>query len=89
MEWFSRLTGSSCSAKAKGRRSLVFLVCWAIWQEQNSRIFEAQEKSLLWLLAAIKDEAMLWVTTIKTVVQQNLCSDGKIDRNKFFSSIFT
>jgi hypothetical protein len=61
MEWFSRLTGSSGSAKAKGRRSLVILVCWAIWRERNSRIFEAQEKSLPQLLAAIRDEAMLWV----------------------------
>jgi hypothetical protein len=61
MEWFSRLTVSSGSAKAKGRRSLVILVCWAIWRERNSRIFEAEEKSLPRLLAAIRDEAMLWV----------------------------
>jgi hypothetical protein len=55
---------------SQSQGTLVILVCWAIWQEQNSRIFEAQEKTLLWLLAAIKDQAMLWVTTIKTVVQQ-------------------
>jgi hypothetical protein len=45
MEWFSRLTGSSGSAKAKGRRSLVILVCWAIWRERNSRIFEAKRRA--------------------------------------------
>jgi hypothetical protein len=32
-EWFNKLTGSSCSAKAKGLCSLIILVCWAIWRE--------------------------------------------------------
>jgi hypothetical protein len=60
-EWFNKLTGSSCSAKAKGLCSFIILVCWAIWQERNARIFEAQEKCLPQLLAEIRDEVKLWV----------------------------
>jgi hypothetical protein len=42
---FTGLSGYSNAAKAKGTKSLIILVCWTIWRERNSRIFEGKEKN--------------------------------------------
>jgi hypothetical protein len=59
-EWFRELAGSSNSAKARGVRSLIILVCWTIWRERNVRIFEGQEKGEDRLISEVKEEARQW-----------------------------
>jgi hypothetical protein len=41
-------------------RYLITLVCWALWRERNSRVFEGIERHSSRLVAEIKDEAWLW-----------------------------
>ena len=48
------------SASKKGLRSLIILVCWEIWKERNSRVFNRAEAPLNRVLSKIKDEAGLW-----------------------------
>lgn len=44
----------------KDLRSLILLVVWEIWKEQNQRIFEHKETTALGLVAKIKEEARTW-----------------------------
>jgi hypothetical protein len=39
---------------------LIILVCWTIWRERNSRVFEGKEKPMSRLVAEIQDEARTW-----------------------------
>jgi hypothetical protein len=55
------MLGSAASAKQKGIYSLVILVCWTVWEEQNARIFDAKEKQHARIVTEIKDEARLWI----------------------------
>jgi hypothetical protein len=60
-KWFGKLVGSSSSAKAKGAWTLAILVYWSIWCEQNAQVFCGQKKSVIQIVAKIKDEARLWI----------------------------
>jgi hypothetical protein len=56
--WFNGLSRNA--ANAKGLKSLIILVCWTIWHERNSRIFEGKEKPMSQLVAEMQDEARTW-----------------------------
>jgi hypothetical protein len=61
-EWFQDLpAGSNLSvSQSKAVCSLIILVCWSIWREQNARIFERKEPSASCLVSGIKSETSLW-----------------------------
>uniref|UniRef100_A0A0E0GH80 Uncharacterized protein n=1 Tax=Oryza nivara TaxID=4536 RepID=A0A0E0GH80_ORYNI len=40
--------------------TLVLLVCWMIWKERNTRVFQNQSRTAGFLFGAIKDEAAIW-----------------------------
>ncbi|WVZ90528.1 hypothetical protein U9M48_036821, partial [Paspalum notatum var. saurae] len=58
-QWWTN-TAAVPSASKKGLRSLIILVCWEIWKERNSRVFNRAEAPLNRVLSKIKDEAGLW-----------------------------
>jgi hypothetical protein len=60
-DWFGKMTGTASLAKVKGVQSLIILVCLSIWQEQNTRIFNAKEKQPSRIVTEIRDEAKLRV----------------------------
>jgi hypothetical protein len=41
--------------------SLAIIVCWAVWHERNTRVFQGHEKSVSRLVSEIQDEVRLWV----------------------------
>jgi hypothetical protein len=55
------MTAAATSAKLKGMRLLIILVCWSIWREQNARIFDNKEKETTHIVLEIRDEAKLWI----------------------------
>jgi hypothetical protein len=55
-EWFFRLLGKSTAATAKGIRTLIILVCWNVWRERKSRIFEGKEKPIAQLVSEIQNK---------------------------------
>jgi hypothetical protein len=61
IEWFTNLSGQNTRSRWKGASSLSILICWALWRERNSMVFEGEEKSIARLITEIKDEASLWV----------------------------
>jgi hypothetical protein len=61
IEWFTNLSGQNTRSRWKGASSLSILICWALWRERNSMVFEGEEKSIARLITKIKDEASLWV----------------------------
>jgi hypothetical protein len=73
LEWFFRLPGNPNAPMAKGIRTLIILVCWNVWRERNSRIFEGKEKPAAMLVSAIQDEARLWIAA-GAMQLQNLAS---------------
>jgi hypothetical protein len=60
-EWFEKMTGAATSVKLKGMRSLIILICWSIWWERNTRIFDVKEKETDRIVSEIRDEAKLWI----------------------------
>jgi hypothetical protein len=62
LEWFHSLCGSSrqSSAQVKEALSLAILVCWAIWKERNTRVFQGIERQASGMMTDMKSEAMLW-----------------------------
>jgi hypothetical protein len=59
--WFSDLSRAWPQAMGRGAKSLVILVCWAMWCERNRRIFDGIEKDWGRLVSEILDEAHQWV----------------------------
>jgi hypothetical protein len=60
IEWFAKLSGQNTRSRRKGASSLSILVCWALWRERNSRVFQGEEKTITRLITEIKDDACLW-----------------------------
>jgi hypothetical protein len=60
IDWFAKLSGQNTRSQREGVSSLSRLVCWALWRERNSRVFQGEEKSITRLITEIKDEASLW-----------------------------
>ena len=58
--WWTAMSNAP-STRRKGLRSLIILVCWEVWKERNSRVFEHTESTNFMVLQRIKDEARLWI----------------------------
>jgi hypothetical protein len=63
------MTGAATSAKLKGMRSLIILICWSIWPERNARIFDAKEKETDRIVSGIREEAKLWIRDLALLVR--------------------
>ncbi|XBH55010.1 hypothetical protein VPH35_077182 [Triticum aestivum] len=48
-------------ASRKALNSLKMLICWAIWNERNARIFQNKASLPTHIFSSIKAEAQLWV----------------------------
>uniref|UniRef100_A0A0D9VJ25 Uncharacterized protein n=1 Tax=Leersia perrieri TaxID=77586 RepID=A0A0D9VJ25_9ORYZ len=46
--------------KSKGMKSLLLLVAWEIWGEQNMRVFKGEVLTIPQLVSKIIDEINLW-----------------------------
>uniref|UniRef100_A0A0E0GH81 Uncharacterized protein n=1 Tax=Oryza nivara TaxID=4536 RepID=A0A0E0GH81_ORYNI len=69
----AQISGRRCQREASAGRTtfgraasrpafdtLVLLVCWMIWKERNTRVFQNQSRTAGFLFGAIKDEAAIW-----------------------------
>jgi hypothetical protein len=60
VDWFGNLSGAprQTAAVTKGAQSLSILVCWTVWKERNTRIFQGAENAPTLMVETIKCEAM-------------------------------
>jgi hypothetical protein len=59
-DWWSSMAERP-SPLRKGLASLILLVVWELWQEQNARIFHHKLAPTFVIVDRIKSEARLWV----------------------------
>jgi hypothetical protein len=55
-----KILASALPCHRKGTKSIFTLVCWAIWRERNSRIFQGKLAPKSAIIACIRDEAREW-----------------------------
>jgi len=51
--WWENLDRTPSTAR-RGLRSIIILVCWEVWTERNTRIFERKESAPMHLLQKIR-----------------------------------
>ncbi|PNT73128.1 hypothetical protein BRADI_2g53865v3 [Brachypodium distachyon] len=58
--FYERMISATQSKHRQGIKSMFILICWAIWRERNSRVFNDKEISFRQICCFIKDEAREW-----------------------------
>lgn len=83
-EWWNNTT-TTTQLPRKAIHSLAMLIIWEIWKEQNARIFNRHESSLIFALGKIKEEVSAWSAAGATPLAA-LINSARIRLYLFFSA---